>query len=43
MDIWVHVHVSHFSKDLTQEVALNRDEYGIGHEEEIDNPGFNIG
>ena len=29
--------LSHFSKDLTQEVALNRDVYGIGHEEEIDN------
>ena len=29
--------LGHFSKDLTEEVANNRDIYGIGHDEEIEN------
>ena len=38
--LWIYGYtfiLSHFSKDITQEVALNRDVYGIGHEEEIEN------
>lgn len=29
--------LSHFSKDLNEEVALFTDEYGIGHEKEVEN------
>ncbi len=38
--LWIYGYtfiLSHFSKDITEEVAGNPDVYGIGHEEEIDN------